>query len=362
MGIIRVILAISVVFQHCPWHTGSVFVGGQLAVQTFYIISGFLISHILLSNDAYKDPFKFYFNRFLRIYPIYYAIGIITLLGAYFVFPEFFAVYRLVPLPIDALFALFNITIFGLDWLMIFGFSGGELHVVPDYKHSDILLYRGILVGQAWTLGVELSFYLIAPWIVRSKRLLFTLFAMSAALKASLYAAGIAQNDPWGCRFFPSELSFFLVGVMANQYLLPLWGKYLLASGNAHIPRYATLLVSSILMTFLLLPFDRAITIPLLFCLIVILLPLTFIFQNGTPIDRRIGELSYPVYIGHMVVIRAVTGILNRCAVTDPLLITLLSVFLSLVFAFLLNELLSKPIERYRIRIASPVVPAAQAG
>ncbi len=362
MGFIRVILAISVVFQHCPWKTGSVFVGGQLAVQAFYIISGFLISHILLSNDAYQDPLKFYYNRFLRIYPIYWAIAIITLLGAYFVLHEYFSVYHKVPFGVDAAFVAANLGIFGLDWLMFFGISGGDLHVVPDFKHADILLYHGVLVEQAWTLGVELTFYLFAPMIVRSTKLLFTCLAVSAAIKASLYAAGLAQNDPWGCRFFPAELSFFLMGVVSNQYILPFWRKYLLTPAHAHAPRYATLLISGVLMTFLLMPLDRVITIPLLFALIAVLLPLTFLDQNGSPLDKAIGELSYPIYIGHMIVVRAVSGILNRHQVSDPLIITVLSVLLSILFAVILNELLSKPIERYRRRVARSGAVEVKAG
>jgi peptidoglycan/LPS O-acetylase OafA/YrhL len=360
MGLIRVILAISVVFQHSPWRTGDIFVGGQLAVQTFYIISGFLISHILLSKDAYRNPLKFYYNRFLRIYPIYYAIAFITLIGAYFVFPEFFSVYRLLSYPLDAFLVISNTAIFGLDWLMFLGISGNELQIVSDFKHSDILLYRGILVGQAWTLGVELSFYLIAPVVVRSKKLLFGLLAISAAIKIYLFATGISSNDPWGCRFFPSELSFFLLGVISNQYLLPFWKKHVLMQPKANYPRYATIFASFVLMTFLLLPFDRTFTIPLLFAMIFIILPLTFIYQNDSPFDRSIGELSYPIYIGHMVAIRAVTVILNKWNVFDPLIITSLNVAVALIFAYFLNELLSKPIEKYRKRVARDDLPDAK--
>jgi peptidoglycan/LPS O-acetylase OafA/YrhL len=45
MGMLRTIFAISVVFVHSYGH---VFVGGRNAVQLFYIISGFLISYVLV--------------------------------------------------------------------------------------------------------------------------------------------------------------------------------------------------------------------------------------------------------------------------------------------------------------------------
>ena len=79
MGTLRTILALSVVFNHCSWHDGFVFVGGRNAVQLFYMISGFLISHVLTHNPAYRNPFKFYANRALRLYPIYYAVAVMAL-------------------------------------------------------------------------------------------------------------------------------------------------------------------------------------------------------------------------------------------------------------------------------------------
>ena len=77
MGYLRTLLAVTVVFAHSPY--GSVFVGGRYAVQIFYIISGFLIAHVLRTNAAYADPAKFYINRALRIYPVYYVVVALTI-------------------------------------------------------------------------------------------------------------------------------------------------------------------------------------------------------------------------------------------------------------------------------------------
>ena len=44
MGILRTLLALSVVLDHLGGGATNQLVGGRLAVQLFYVISGFLIS------------------------------------------------------------------------------------------------------------------------------------------------------------------------------------------------------------------------------------------------------------------------------------------------------------------------------
>ena len=78
MGILRVLLAISVVFIHTH---GQVFVGGQEAVQLFYVISGYLISFVLLEVKSYKKIQFFYLNRYLRLYPTYLLVTVLVDFG-----------------------------------------------------------------------------------------------------------------------------------------------------------------------------------------------------------------------------------------------------------------------------------------
>ena len=80
MGLIRFLLAMSVVAAHSAPILGSTLVGGKIAVQSFFLISGFYISLIL--NEKYPAGLQgnllFYGNRFLRIYPIYWAVLLLT--------------------------------------------------------------------------------------------------------------------------------------------------------------------------------------------------------------------------------------------------------------------------------------------
>ena len=54
--------------------------GGEIAVELFFIISGFYMSLIL--NEKYNTPDKiliFYKNRFLKLFPIYWTVLIFTI-------------------------------------------------------------------------------------------------------------------------------------------------------------------------------------------------------------------------------------------------------------------------------------------
>jgi peptidoglycan/LPS O-acetylase OafA/YrhL len=87
MGLLRFLLAVSVILNHAGLLYGFGFVGGSTAVEAFFIISGFYITLILnekyiKANNSYK---LFITNRFLRLYPFYWIVLILSLLCAYYI-------------------------------------------------------------------------------------------------------------------------------------------------------------------------------------------------------------------------------------------------------------------------------------
>jgi peptidoglycan/LPS O-acetylase OafA/YrhL len=77
-GVCRTVLAVLVVLNHIAgahklgWH----------AVFGFYILSGYLMTLIMTRNYGYSisGTWKYFINRFLRIYPIYWAACLLSLL------------------------------------------------------------------------------------------------------------------------------------------------------------------------------------------------------------------------------------------------------------------------------------------
>ena len=78
-GILRTILAINVVLLH----VFKVPVLGNYSVTFFFVLSGFLMTYIM--HKTYGFDFKgvkfFWFNRFLRLYPTYWIVLILSLLA-----------------------------------------------------------------------------------------------------------------------------------------------------------------------------------------------------------------------------------------------------------------------------------------
>jgi peptidoglycan/LPS O-acetylase OafA/YrhL len=353
MGSLRTLFAITVVFAHSPWG-GNTFVGGQNAVQLFYMISGFLISYIIATNPAYRSPGRFYLNRALRIYPIYLVVAILTIIARLLGDPKFFEFYDKIPAAATAFLAFSNLFLFGQDAVMFAGVDHGQLVFASDFQQSEHLLYTGLLVPQAWTLGVELTFYALAPFILRNKVTLLLLLTASLATRVALIWIGPGTNDPWTYRFFPAELSLFILGALSREYLLPLWKGFLASADSPdRLPKIATCFLIVLSVCYFALPGQEYIKRLSLFAVFLLLLPLAFIYQNTSKIDSAIGELSYPIYIGHMLVIMAVGVLTHKHNITSGILITLGNVLLAIGFACVLNVLVSGRVKRVRRTIGS---------
>ena len=50
---------------------------------------------------------------------------------------------------------------------MFFEVDDGKLYLINNPNSSDLTLNYFLFVPQGWTLGLELSFYLIAPLIIK---------------------------------------------------------------------------------------------------------------------------------------------------------------------------------------------------
>ena len=146
---------------------------------------------------------------------------------------------------------------------------------------------------QAWTLGVELSFYLIAPFLLVRKNLIVSILICSLILRVYLIQIGIGNKDPWTYRFFPTELALFLLGACSHQFLRPFYER-----NNLNTDKFTTFITLGIFLYcafFFLLPYKLLNTL-LLITLFIAALPYLFKFQSRSSWDRKVGELSYPIY------------------------------------------------------------------
>jgi peptidoglycan/LPS O-acetylase OafA/YrhL len=350
MGTIRTILAITVVFTHSY---GYIFVGGRNAVQLFYIISGFLISYIIVEKKLYVDIKKFYISRFLRLYPVYFFIAILTLLTfsvTSFVLNqelEFFNIYYGPPLS-QILLIFSNILLFLQDWVMFFAIENNELVFSTNFLKSDIPLYKGLLVPQAWTLGVELSFYLVAPFILTKRKVLYYLLFFSLSLRVYLIYIEIGKYDPWTYRFFPTELAMFLLGAVSHQVILPFYRNIFSRNTIEKYSILSTYFLILLTLSFWLIPINEIIKTVILFTFFLLLMPFTFLFQVKRDWDKYIGDLSYPIYLSHIYVIYLTNLFMEKYYNTNVIILSFISIIVTICLSIGINIYIQNPIENLR--------------
>ena len=352
----RFLLALAVIVNHTTPIFGLDLVGGQLAVKAFYIISGFYMTLIL--NEKYIDQNNSYnlfiTNRLLRLYPIYWAILLLCVVygvGSIFITGHFastvnnFVQYHKVMKADSLIFLIFtNIFLFLQDAVMFLGLDSttGHLFFTANFRNTTPMLWTFLVVPQAWTIGLEIAFYLIAPFIVRKKiSLIMFLIAASLALRIVMNYSGL-NDDPWSYRFFPTELVFFLLGTLAYHIqkhlskinIPPVYYKIILSLTLAFTLFYSLLPISAVIKPWLYILFVFG------------SLPFVFISTKTQKFDRYIGELSYPMYLSHTFLLACVMSLKIKPIGSLGITVTILTVLLSIA----LNELIAKRIEKLRQR------------
>jgi peptidoglycan/LPS O-acetylase OafA/YrhL len=348
MGLFRVLLALSVFMGHSGptgFMSHLVGFGGTNSVEIFFVISGFYVAMIL--DKSYSTNLGFYKNRALRLYPIYYIICALVLVRCIFI-PGFRN--ELFSFPAKALFVgLFaNSTFFGSDWIMFLQWNDNNLHF-GNFNDSELRLWQMLLVPASWSLGLEVSFYLLAPFLCKVKsRTIMVIGASLLAIRIIAFVTGL-NVDPWTYRFFPFELPMFLFGILL----------YRLKNRFANTPKmslastYAFLLFLYLLVPFVSQRFDvgRA---PQLFILVMATAMLA-LFGPDNAKDKKFGELSYPIYMSHLFVITTFSAVLVHFSpnipifekIKDPLIFIPATLFFTFLLSFLLLRLV-RPIERVR--------------
>lgn len=175
---IRGLAALSVIFTHLHIFKylrdegylshGFVYsIEGAVGVQAFFVLSGFLITYLLIKESCKTGEvslYNFYIRRTLRIFPLYFLV--LTLVIFLHIFGE-------------------HVT----NWVSIAFASFYSYNFIPKSSYSSLL-------GHTWSLAVEEHFYLIWPFMFiglayNAKKLLsvlivfiFTSFALALLLSS----------------------------------------------------------------------------------------------------------------------------------------------------------------------------------
>lgn len=347
MGVLRFFLALSVIFTHAGSFSGFFLGDGRLAVQAFYMISGFYMSMVWTEKYSnYPSPIRtFYVSRALRIYPLYFLVLVGTLaLSAFIAIPpiEYFKQSS------GGMLATFwvyltQLTLIGMETSVFYGLSGYWLSPV------------------AWSLGLELTFYLLVPFLMpRFKLALALLVASLAARYVTCKYMGWSSTTPdyalmWSYRFFPFEIALFILGAFSYKFFAR-FEQLLSPFINRPETTFIILmsLVSWLCYFSLLYPVLGESAYWIYYA--IVFLSLWVLFQNTkkSRFDSYIGELSFPLYIIHIPLLWMISLYVkpvNAIYVAIPLA----------VFASIALAMLQSGIDRYRhsIKVSASTTPQA---
>ncbi|MBY0508663.1 MAG: acyltransferase [Rhodospirillaceae bacterium] len=314
MGLLRVILALSVVLAHLGGFFGWTIAGGFAAVQMFYIISGFYMATILTEKyDPRRDIAVFYSNRSLRIYSAYWAVLLISLVAYYVIHAagkggwwQYVADNaHHISAPGKLWLVLTNLLVVGQESTLFMKLGADGLMFSPDVPGGDVPIWRMMPIPQAWTLSLELMFYALAPFLARLRTPgLVAVAAASIALRIAVYAMGY-QNDPWLSRFFPHELALFVMGMLARRFYDAHMDKI---THNVQIGLVVAFFAVTAVMRTIMEAVDpqgievNAVIWPYYLAAIVVV-PCLFQLTRNSAWDSKLGNYSYPLYLTHWIVL-----------------------------------------------------------
>ena len=374
MGLLRLLLAAAVVMEHSTPICGVSFTGGHLAVRLFFIISGFYMALILTTKYTADHPNRYWLfisNRFLRIYPSYYVILILSLLfyaaaAFYLHHPADRLVLWQTAWSHGQIWGLFfvslcQLTIVGMDTVCIFIYSIAQgIHLPgPDTPAASVLwlpmagadpsgivpAWRFMFVPQSWSISIELLFYLVVPWLIswRTRNLLLLAGLSLAGYFTNCLFVYPALADLLGYFFFPFHLFLFILGMLACRHSAVFLAQ---VSRPFRIAIVSALFGGLALSQFLPLESRNVICV----ALVVLSLPILFDWTKYSRIQKWVGDLSYPVYICHILVrwgLFGLAGVSKKDATNPPGWLLLLG---SIALAALLLWLVDYPIDRWRQR------------
>ena len=358
MGVLRVLLALFVVIDHSGEPSFFNLPGGVFAVKVFFIISGFYMTMIL--NRKYTGPGSyglFITNRFLRLYPIYWVVVGLTIVISFLSFFIYGSWLRLMPYVAYNEFMSFktlaflgftNIFLFGQDVVMFLGLNleNGSMFFTNNFVLTKPPLHNFLLVPQAWTISLELLFYLIAPFLVRKNiKFIGFLIVASFIVRGFIYFNLDMQHDPWTYRFFPNELALFLFGAISYH----IYNHITKNPINIIFNRLIAVIYFLILIFYKYIP-DIGLILDiksvLFYTLTGLSIPSLFLLTKNSKMDNRIGDLSYPIYIVHMLIIYVTSLMIMKLDLQIEK--GLIVVILTVVVSYVLVKLVSDPIEKFR--------------
>ena len=189
---LRAIAVILVILDHAKF---SAFGGGFIGVDIFFVISGFVITGLLLrmpDKNLVENIKVFYTRRILRIVPAASLLIIVTLLAAFFLLGTNFNPQLLT----DA------------KWSTLFSANFNLINSSADYFIAGM---DQSLLTHFWSLAVEEQFYFVYPLVIfslsyfgsRNRLHKYQIFLVLAVSASAIWSFIYTNSNPIAAYYSP---------------------------------------------------------------------------------------------------------------------------------------------------------------
>jgi peptidoglycan/LPS O-acetylase OafA/YrhL len=342
----RFLAIISVIFYHYtyrwtipasyknlyPYGTyyGNIFEYGRMGVQFFFIISGFVISYTLENTSGLSTFFK---NRFIRLFPPILLWSVITY----------------------SVFIIFDTNLILPDSHFLKNFLPSLTFIKPEIWSLILNHSFSWLNGSYWSLWVEVQFYIIASLLFFMNREKFfrNLLLVTIIISLANYLVNHFSQKNSNTHFFllASQVNeLFNISYYICYFSLGAIFHYLYKRSAIRLTAFTSLCMAVIFLYqfYACVTFQARILYIIMIALFVLMIyKRQYLFFLENPLFRRIGVISYSVYLAHenigILLINKFGGYLGKWS---PI-----SLFIVLILIILLAELSYRFIEQKTARI-----------
>jgi len=324
-GLTRFVLALFVIMFHL---SRSIFLG-EFAVFSFFILSGYWISVMyekkyLLKENTLK---VFYVSRFWRILPVFYAVTIFAILINFLCHIPVIGEVQKLGFGQKCLLYFSNVFLFGYNFLR----------------------YR-ILV-PAWSLDIEMQFYLIFPFLYFLTRKSVTRLTLVLGITVVSYGALLVLFEGhYHNKTLLSYLFLFIAGMYSYQTKV----KF------NNLVQYSSLLLFLIIVAVnMVVPSMRNLSrdsntqyyhiLSLVLTIAAYPMVINSVHKPSDNKDRILGDLSFLVYLIHavwLIVYELLIGLNYTKYTTIPLIAGFIAV--TVITSYILYKLVDRPSELAR--------------
>ena len=361
-GMRAIAVALVVVYHLFP---GWVFSGGFVGVDVFFVISGFLITSLLLAEHRAKGRISlraFWTRRVRRLAPALALVVTVCATAAWLIGGDVLARMGA---------QILGAATFSYNWVSIAGGSDYFAATSPE-------LFRNL-----WSLAVEEQFYVLWPIVlpllllVRSRVVRVAVVLLLAGASAAWMAQVIGGGDLTRAYFGTDTHAFgILIGVALALILRtalaepPSW--MLRRRAKTLVGSVGVVALAALLVVAMLPATDSAATFPgtMLAASVLTSLVITAATWPGSLLGRSldvaplrwVGDRSYGLYLWHWPVLVLLTAVAGAMPPEVPLSVALVTLAVTVVAAELSYRLWETPVRRRGFRGAATAAWGALTG